>query len=53
VWINHNLFFNIKNTDNGNGIDTCQNCFVTAVFAVADLYLKPSQLRKETNLGSE
>ncbi|KAK2376035.1 protein SRG1 [Trifolium repens] len=27
--------------DNGNGIGNCQNCFVAAVFAIADLYLKP------------
>jgi hypothetical protein len=36
VWINHNLFFNIK-----NGIGTCQNHFVAAIYAVADVYLKP------------
>jgi hypothetical protein len=40
VWINHNLFFTIKNGDNGNDINTCQNCFVAAVCVVADLYLK-------------
>jgi hypothetical protein len=40
VWINHNLFFNIKNSYNSNGIATFQN-FVAAVFTVADLYLKP------------
>jgi hypothetical protein len=41
VWINHNLFFNIKNGNNGNGIDTCQNRFVASVFPIADLDLKP------------
>jgi hypothetical protein len=35
------LFFNIKNGDNSNDIVTCQNCFVAAVYAVVDLYLKP------------
>jgi hypothetical protein len=41
VWINHNLFFNIKTVIHSNGIVTCKNRFVAAVFAVADLYLKP------------
>jgi hypothetical protein len=41
VWINHNLFFNIKTVIHSNGIVTCKNRFVAAVFTVADLYLKP------------
>jgi hypothetical protein len=31
----------IKVLNNGRGIGTCQNCFVAAVFTVADLDLKP------------
>jgi hypothetical protein len=38
VWINHNLFFYIKKGNNGNGIDTCRNCFVAVVFTVAPLF---------------
>jgi hypothetical protein len=30
-----------KNGDNGNNIDIGKNCFVVAIFAVADLCLKP------------
>jgi hypothetical protein len=44
VSINDDLFFNIKNGDNGNGIGTCQNCFVVASFAVADLYLNAAAI---------
>jgi hypothetical protein len=40
MWINHKLIFNLKNDDNNNDIGTCQICFVAAVFAVGDLYLK-------------
>jgi hypothetical protein len=44
VWINHNLFFNIKNDDNDNGIGTCQNCLATKNCFIN--YLGPTKLEE-------
>lgn len=40
VWINYNLFFNIKAGNNGIGIGICGYRFTAAVFAVAYGFLK-------------